>query len=507
MHFLYPQIDWRGVGPGYVEMEFPIYPYLIAVGYQTFGFHEQIGRILSYGAYLVTLFLFLRLAAFVLPPLGVVVAGLFFVVNPITYRLGTAIQPEAFMMLGYVGAVYAYIRWLDDDRWWWYGWALAFTTFAILAKAPALHLGIVFALFTIWRRGWRAFGRPRLWAFAVAALVPPLLWYVHAHGFWITYGNSLGLSNHRHVVGLASLTNPHFVAGIASVERKYVWSSAGILAVTLALVLGVRLPGMKYGFLWYAAVWAYYLIIAGTAADDWASYYHVVSVPPAALLIGATVAAVALRIRAWDSRTRTRAALAVLAVAAVAAAIHFVRPDAGRIVFAAAAIAAAVGSVVAGRLRVRAPAASMLRASAIGAVACLIVIAPISDVRLSLGEMRAHGWDVEYETARTFARLMPAEARIAESGGSNLSHNESAYETPWYLYWTDHKGYSVSAEDSTMSAVHALVARGIQYFIVEPALAPPGFESEMRRQFPVVAETPVAVLFRIGAQLRPRDAR
>jgi hypothetical protein len=29
MNLFYPRIDWRGDGPGYVEMEFPLYPWFL----------------------------------------------------------------------------------------------------------------------------------------------------------------------------------------------------------------------------------------------------------------------------------------------------------------------------------------------------------------------------------------------------------------------------------------------------------------------------------------------
>src|SRR5579863_5616932 len=48
MNVLYPRIDWRGNGPGFAEMEFPLFPWTIAALYETFGFHEVLGRILAY---------------------------------------------------------------------------------------------------------------------------------------------------------------------------------------------------------------------------------------------------------------------------------------------------------------------------------------------------------------------------------------------------------------------------------------------------------------------------
>ena len=43
-----PRVDWRGDGAGTVEMNFPLYPYLVSLVYGTFGgVHEWVGRLLS----------------------------------------------------------------------------------------------------------------------------------------------------------------------------------------------------------------------------------------------------------------------------------------------------------------------------------------------------------------------------------------------------------------------------------------------------------------------------
>ncbi|HEX3102439.1 MAG TPA: hypothetical protein VHQ01_11630, partial [Pyrinomonadaceae bacterium] len=48
MNPLYPRIDWRGDGPGYAEMEAPIFPYLTAITYKIFGIHDYFGRIWAF---------------------------------------------------------------------------------------------------------------------------------------------------------------------------------------------------------------------------------------------------------------------------------------------------------------------------------------------------------------------------------------------------------------------------------------------------------------------------
>ena len=44
----WPRVDWRGATPGYVEMNFPLYPYLVAGLYTVAGgVYEWLGRLLS----------------------------------------------------------------------------------------------------------------------------------------------------------------------------------------------------------------------------------------------------------------------------------------------------------------------------------------------------------------------------------------------------------------------------------------------------------------------------
>ena len=62
MNPLYPAIDWRGTGPGYTEMELPLYPWLTALTYQAFGVHDQIGRLWAFVFSLGAMFVFFKLA-------------------------------------------------------------------------------------------------------------------------------------------------------------------------------------------------------------------------------------------------------------------------------------------------------------------------------------------------------------------------------------------------------------------------------------------------------------
>ena len=214
MNLLYPRIDWRGNGPGYTEMEFPLYPWTIALLYKAFGIHEAFGRLISFGLSLVTMAFFFRLARSLLSPAGAIGAAVFFALSRLVVFISHAIQPEALMFCCYVIAVYAFLRWLEDDSQVHYYTALVATALAILAKAPAAHIGIFLAIVLLQEKGLAALRRLRVWLFAIGSLLPAALWYGHAYNFWRTYGNSLGVSNQDHWIGRDFFTNPSFLLGI-----------------------------------------------------------------------------------------------------------------------------------------------------------------------------------------------------------------------------------------------------------------------------------------------------
>ena len=172
MNIFYPKVDWRGDTPGYAEMEFPLYPWLIALSYKIFGFHEFIGRIISYLFSLLTLLIFFSLACELLPPIGAGFAALFFALSPLVINISSSLQPEGLMFLFYLLAGYWFICWHRDrgERYFW-GSAMAISL-AILAKATAAHLGLFFGILILEKVGFAALTKIRFWVFGGNCLAP-----------------------------------------------------------------------------------------------------------------------------------------------------------------------------------------------------------------------------------------------------------------------------------------------------------------------------------------------
>src|SRR6185295_2939686 len=99
----------------------------------------------------------------------------------------------------------------------------------------------------------------------------------------------LGVSNESHFIGADMLVPPRFLVGLVKWETLGVFTPAGWLLAAAAL----RRPFARIERLvvWYASACVFYVVCARTAADDWAFYYHGLSVAPACLLMGAGVRA------------------------------------------------------------------------------------------------------------------------------------------------------------------------------------------------------------------------
>jgi hypothetical protein len=173
-------------------------------------------------------------------------------------------------------------------------WSAAALGAAILAKAPAACLGLLFAFVVARRLGGvaAALRAPAVWGAALVALAPPAAWYAWAHRFYLAHGISLGLSNESAFIGPDMLWPPGFLLGLAKWETLGVITPVGWILLALAMLSGER-RRLAPIVAWLAATWVFDIVAARTAADNWAFYYHSLSCEPAALLMGAGLAVLA----------------------------------------------------------------------------------------------------------------------------------------------------------------------------------------------------------------------
>ena len=291
MNILYPAVDWSGAGTGYVESEFQLFPFLVALIYQVFGLHVVFGRILAVLFSVGTaLYLALLCARYTDRRTAGLAAGAFSLF-PINSYIGAAFMPEPLMLFASVAAVYHMDRWSDmgpeRDRW----ISALFLAVAIAVKLPEAFLGMPIA-YLVWRRlGWRSITSLRVWLCALVALVPPALWYWHAHQL----KEKTGLTFVIWEVGsdkwgnLDLLSSPKFYFDLLFarlMERHLTYAGALLLIIGCVLLRRRKDLGL---FKWWTGGAVFYLLLVakGNAVHD---YYQLPVLLPLALGVGAGIA-------------------------------------------------------------------------------------------------------------------------------------------------------------------------------------------------------------------------
>ncbi len=291
MNLLYPAVDWAGAGPGYVESEFPLFPYAVAGLYQLFGVQVVWGRILAILFSVAASLYLYRLCARYVDRWTAAFSAAAFSLFPINTYIGVAFMPEPLMLFASVAAIDHMDRWSrsgrEHDRW----LSALFLATAIAVKVPELFLGLPIA-YLFWRRlGWRMFMQPGVWLYAATVLGLPALWYVHAHSLGQMTGLTFGIwdAGSGKWGNLDLLISPTFYSKLLFsriIERHLVY--AGFLLFVMGWVVLRRRRDLGT-FKWWGAGAALYLLVAakGNQVHD---YYQLPVLLPLALWVGAGIA-------------------------------------------------------------------------------------------------------------------------------------------------------------------------------------------------------------------------
>ena len=202
-----PQVDWGGANAGFVESEFPLYPFLVSRLYGLIGVQEWLGRGLSVFCSALTIWLVMRLGRRWFNPEAGWWAGLAFAIAPLGVYFGRAFQAEALLLLCAAGALESLSLWRERRL----PWALALswvclTSAGLIKVIPLLWLGLPLlmvqlssnpqgqapALQTLPSRVLRQLGRPGFWLYIGSSLMAIAGWYWHAHQLGQTSGLSFG---------------------------------------------------------------------------------------------------------------------------------------------------------------------------------------------------------------------------------------------------------------------------------------------------------------------------
>jgi hypothetical protein len=133
------------------------------------------------------------------------------------------------------------------------------------------------------------------------------------------------------------------------------------------------------------------------------------------------------------------------------------------------------------------------------AFACLVPLTYARLITQDHFDAHPHEGRESYASAQLFAPHIAPGAIILASGGSctDAEGEPAAYNASYMFYWLDRKGFNICRQGQSADSVARFASRGAQYFIAEKRMLAlnKGMEDELRGRYPVLAESPFAMLF------------
>jgi 4-amino-4-deoxy-L-arabinose transferase-like glycosyltransferase len=174
-----PQLNYDGVTPQRVELEFPFLPYLLAWTWTLFGWADIWGRVWSVVLSLVTVGGVYYLGRKMFTDRVGILAAAIYALMPLSIYYGRVVMPEPMAQAWSIWALAMIWQWrnLPEDREVWkIGLLMAG---AILAKLPQLMLFPVALLLGFFPLNHKRVGQ--LIRFSLIVLIPPMVYYIWVH--------------------------------------------------------------------------------------------------------------------------------------------------------------------------------------------------------------------------------------------------------------------------------------------------------------------------------------
>lgn len=273
---LYPRISWGGDGPGFVEAELQLYPWLFAPILRRVGPEEWPGQLTSLVLYgLAGLLLWWTLLGR-FGPVAALLGVASFLSTRAALHLAVAVQPEALMVFLFVAAWSAFLRFESSAATGFLFLFVAAGSAAMMVKPSAAQLGI--ASFLLLAQGTRPLLRsPRVWVAWSIMVLALFAYLLFARGVFVEYGNTFGVLSG----GDSKLPRPEHLLRpglyLSAARTTVLWGAGPVgAACAFWLVLRRRLGPEEIALLAGAIVWTM-LSFRYSSEEGLGSHYSVLA--------------------------------------------------------------------------------------------------------------------------------------------------------------------------------------------------------------------------------------
>jgi len=279
-NIFYPQFNYDGKKPNYVQLEFQITTFLIALLYKAFGYHYYLARLVPITFFMgSSIYLYLIVKRYYGNPVAWY-AIIAYAIMPINIYYTRAIMPESAALFFFIGAFYYFTKWYDNEKLSTLFISAIFTCLSISQKTPTIFIGLAMIFLLIKKYRFRFLLKWELWIFALISLLPNIIYiqwsrsiaefdYVTNIGLLHIVPKSLkaflDIESYKFAGGeIAAAISPGLVVPVivGLIDSKWTkdypiifWTAAMLLEV-IAVVAVIKL---KYYFIFttpIAAIWA-----------------------------------------------------------------------------------------------------------------------------------------------------------------------------------------------------------------------------------------------------------
>lgn len=174
----YPQFNYDGPKPNYIQLEFQITTFLIAILYKAFGYHYFLARIVPIAFFMGSaIYLFLIAKKYYGYPAAWFTIILYSII-PLNIFYTRAIMPESAALFFLIGGFYYFILWYEKEELWFLMLSAFFTCFAISQKTPTIFIGLAMLLMVLKKYKLKFIAKWELWVFAVLSLLPNVIYII-----------------------------------------------------------------------------------------------------------------------------------------------------------------------------------------------------------------------------------------------------------------------------------------------------------------------------------------
>lgn len=177
-HFniFYPQFNYDGPLPNYIQLEFQVTTFIIAILYKIFGHSYVIARLVPTIFFMLSALYLYLIAKKIYDREMAWITTLIYGLIPLTLFYSRAIMPESAVLFFFLGAYYHFLQWMDKEKNYELIISGIFTALAISQKTPAIFIGLAMLGLCILKYRHHFIKKGILWVFAAIALIPPYMY-------------------------------------------------------------------------------------------------------------------------------------------------------------------------------------------------------------------------------------------------------------------------------------------------------------------------------------------